>query len=271
MNKSRIANVSFKGESFTEHETRSFFEQKPTKDPQNSKDKCVGSIQFGSLNLAAENSSVNTNGELKKGEADGTVKSAGSQERLDASRPASSDKNNDSDAKLPRKNSLRVPEHVVQNGIIKEISESNKSLNNGVAVKTDPIGLDNLSMSDGESDPVYKASSSKFQALDNEDFSSDSSSGSIQRKKNLKVPTESVPPVKDFTPRGLINAGNLCFLNATLQALLSCSPFVQLLQKIQLQDIPKVFNVHCSFCDFGSISYNICFLIDILPFSFLSG
>ncbi|KAL9288706.1 Ubiquitin carboxyl-terminal hydrolase 24 [Arabidopsis thaliana] len=225
--------------SFTEHETRSFFEQKPTKDPQNSKDKCVGSIQFGSLNLAAENSSVNTNGELKKGEADGTVKSAGSQERLDASGPASSDKNNDSDAKLPRKNSLRVPEHVVQNGIIKEISESNKSLNNGVAVKTDPIGLDNLSMSDGESDPVYKASSSKFQALDNEDFSSDSSSGSIQRKKNLKVPTESVPPVKDFTPRGLINAGNLCFLNATLQALLSCSPFVQLLQKIQLQDIPK--------------------------------
>ncbi|CAE6167100.1 unnamed protein product [Arabidopsis arenosa] len=92
----------------------------------------------------------------------------------------------DSDAKLPRKLSSRVPEHVVENGIIKEISE-NKSLNNGVAVKTDPIGLDKLCMSDGESDPVYKASSSKFQALDNEDFSSDSSSGSIQRKKNQKL------------------------------------------------------------------------------------
>lgn len=256
--------------SFTEHETRSFLEQKPTKDPQNHKDKCVESIQFGSLNLVAENSSVNTNGELKKGQADGTVKSAGSQERLDASRPASSNKIDDNDAKLPRKSSSRVPEHVVENGIIKEISES-KSLNNGVAVKTDPIGLDKLCMSDGESDPVYKASSSKFQALDNEDFSSDSSSGSIQRKKNQKVPTESVPPVKDFTPRGLINAGNLCFLNATLQALLSCSPFVQLLQRIQLQDIPKVSNVHCSFSAFDCISYNICFLIVIVPFSLISG
>ncbi|XP_076960582.1 ubiquitin carboxyl-terminal hydrolase 24-like [Bidens hawaiensis] len=34
-------------------------------------------------------------------------------------------------------------------------------------------------------------------------------------------------------PRGLINSGNMCFLNATLQALLSCSPVVQLLQGIR--------------------------------------
>lgn len=237
--------------SFTEHETRSFLEQKPIKDPQNHKDKCVGSIQFGSLNLIAENSSVNTNGDLKKGQADGTVKSppSSSQKRLDASIPVSSD----NDVTLSRKYSSRVPEHVVENGTIEDVSER-KPLNNGVAVKTDPIGVDKLGMSDGESDSFYKASSSKFQALDSESFSSDSSSGSIPRKKNQMVPTESVPPVKDFTPRGLINAGNLCFLNATLQALLSCSPFVQLLQGIQLQDIPKVCNLLCSFYDFNSIS-----------------
>lgn len=44
----------------------------------------------------------------------------------------------------------------------------------------------------------------------------------------------------DLVPRGLINSGNLCFLNATLQALLSCSPFVQLLQELRMRNIPKV-------------------------------
>ncbi|KAL9675694.1 hypothetical protein QQ045_003899 [Rhodiola kirilowii] len=40
-------------------------------------------------------------------------------------------------------------------------------------------------------------------------------------------------------PRGLINSGNLCFLNATLQALLSCPPFFQLLQELKGRDVPK--------------------------------
>ncbi|KFK29672.1 hypothetical protein AALP_AA7G163700 [Arabis alpina] len=237
--------------SFTENETRSLLEQKPTKAPQNHKEKSVGGIQFGSLNLAAKNSSVNTNGELKKGQADGTVKSrpssshkedksqfAGSQKKIDASRPSSLDKVIDNDAKLPRKHSSGISERVEVNGVVKDVSER-KSLNNGVAVKTDPIGLDDFGVSDGESESLYKASSSKFQALDSGNLSSDSSSGSIPKKNILIVPPESVLPIKDFTPRGLINAGNLCFLNATLQALLSCSPFVQLLQGIQLKDIPK--------------------------------
>ncbi|KAF2584566.1 hypothetical protein F2Q70_00034186, partial [Brassica cretica] len=113
-----------------------------------------------------------------------------------------------------------------------------KPLNNGAAVKA---GLEKLCVSDGESDSLYKASSSKFQALDSEILLSGSSPACIPRKNNqMVVHTEQpAPPLKDFTPRGLINAGNLCFLNATLQALLSCSPFVQLLQGIQLQDIPK--------------------------------
>ncbi|KAK4285429.1 hypothetical protein QN277_002127 [Acacia crassicarpa] len=45
---------------------------------------------------------------------------------------------------------------------------------------------------------------------------------------------------KELLPRGLINSGrNLCFLNATLQALLSCSHFVQLLQELRTCEIPK--------------------------------
>ncbi|RAL38984.1 hypothetical protein DM860_014810 [Cuscuta australis] len=45
--------------------------------------------------------------------------------------------------------------------------------------------------------------------------------------------------IKFLQPRGLVNLGNLCFLNATLQALLSCSPFVQLLQDLRTRDIPE--------------------------------
>ncbi|CAF2242785.1 hypothetical protein BRARA_H01386 [Brassica rapa] len=259
--------------SFTEHETRSLLEQKPINPPQCHKEKSVKSIQFGSFNP------VNSaNGELKKGPADGLVKSrpssshkedkkiqsavtqksldasrpssshkedktfqyAESQKSLDASRPPSSDKINDNTAKkLSGKHSSG--EHVEENGIINEVSERNPPLNNGVAVKAaDHIGLEKLCVSDGESDSLCIASSSKFQALDTDIFPNDSSSGTtIPRKNSHMVSAESIPAMKDFTPRGLINAGNLCFLNATLQALLSCSPFVQLLQGIQLQAIPK--------------------------------
>lgn len=45
---------------------------------------------------------------------------------------------------------------------------------------------------------------------------------------------------RNLLPRGLENLGNLCFLNATLQALLSCSPFVQFLQELRARNIPKV-------------------------------
>lgn len=255
--------------SFTENETRSLLEKKPIRAPQNHKDKSVGSLQFGSLALAAESA----NGELKKGQADGSVKprpssshkedksiqSAKSQKTRDASSRADKIKNNV--AKLPSKHSSGVPELVKENGITKEVSERN-SLNNGVAVKADPIGLDKLCVSDGESDSLYKASNSKFQALDSESLSSDSSSGSIPRKnKQMVPPTESLPPIKDFTPRGLINAGNLCFLNATLQALLSCSPFVQLLQGIQLQDIPKVSPLHYSLYALILFSIFVCLIV----------
>ncbi|KAJ6704787.1 UBIQUITIN CARBOXYL-TERMINAL HYDROLASE [Salix purpurea] len=62
-----------------------------------------------------------------------------------------------------------------------------------------------------------------------------------------------LPAVKSLLPRGLINTGNLCFLNATLQALLSCSPFVELLQELRIRDIPKVgFPTLTAFAEFIS-------------------
>ncbi|XP_076947042.1 ubiquitin carboxyl-terminal hydrolase 24-like [Bidens hawaiensis] len=44
----------------------------------------------------------------------------------------------------------------------------------------------------------------------------------------------------ELLPRGLVNSGNMCFLNATLQALLACSPFVRLLQELRTRNISEI-------------------------------
>ncbi|KAL4204281.1 hypothetical protein AMTRI_Chr01g108980 [Amborella trichopoda] len=55
-----------------------------------------------------------------------------------------------------------------------------------------------------------------------------------------KLMCEPGAAMKYLQRRGLLNMGNLCFLNATLQALLSCSHFVQLLQLLKTRNFPKV-------------------------------
>lgn len=59
--------------------------------------------------------------------------------------------------------------------------------------------------------------------------------------KSLKASNGSEVVFRSLLPRGLVNLGNLCFLNATLQALLSCSPFVHLLQELKTRDITEVW------------------------------
>ncbi|CAB4309597.1 unnamed protein product [Prunus armeniaca] len=53
---------------------------------------------------------------------------------------------------------------------------------------------------------------------------------------------EAVKAASDSLPASLttLTERNLCFLNATLRALLSCSPFVQLLQELRTRKVPKV-------------------------------
>ncbi|RRT71197.1 hypothetical protein B296_00028768, partial [Ensete ventricosum] len=65
-----------------------------------------------------------------------------------------------------------------------------------------------------------------------------------------KALADKAPNVKSILPRGLINSGNLCFLNATLQALLSCSLFVKLLQDLRSQSIPEVLIIWNTFNSF---------------------
>ncbi|XP_068641965.1 ubiquitin carboxyl-terminal hydrolase 24 [Aristolochia californica] len=71
-------------------------------------------------------------------------------------------------------------------------------------------------------------------------ISADSETVQLSKEELQKVSKEKASVTKHLLPRGLINSGNLCFLNATLQALLACSPFVQLLQELRQRSIPKI-------------------------------
>ncbi|KAA8528063.1 hypothetical protein F0562_035068 [Nyssa sinensis] len=63
----------------------------------------------------------------------------------------------------------------------------------------------------------------------------------VDAKENFHKPSDGPSAtVRNLLPRGLVNFGNLCFLNATLQALLACSPFVLLLQELRTCNIPKI-------------------------------
>ncbi|KAL8099690.1 hypothetical protein AgCh_032091 [Apium graveolens] len=72
----------------------------------------------------------------------------------------------------------------------------------------------------------------------------------LQKHCAIDGPTQKV---EDLRPRGLINSGNLCFLNATLQALLSCSQLVKLLLELRNRSISKVgYPTLAAFLDFVS-------------------
>ncbi|CAI9289458.1 unnamed protein product [Lactuca saligna] len=63
----------------------------------------------------------------------------------------------------------------------------------------------------------------------------------INPKNNLITASNGLhKAATELLPRGLVNSGNLCFLNSTLQALLACSPFVHLLQELRTRNIPEI-------------------------------
>ncbi|CAN6561823.1 unnamed protein product [Malus baccata var. baccata] len=100
---------------------------------------------------------------------------------------------------------------------------------NGVKeVTTDNVNSTSLPLSKDEG-----GLSNQFSSAD--DLSVSKTKGELQKASNAPVTVSKI-----LLPRGLINSGNLCFLNATLQALLSCSPFVQLLWDLRTLEVPKV-------------------------------
>ncbi|XP_052211291.1 ubiquitin carboxyl-terminal hydrolase 24 [Diospyros lotus] len=111
----------------------------------------------------------------------------------------------------------------------------------------DSVDLTSVHVSESETGPANQLPVSKLKTHDGGpsrevNLNGTSSAAAVAALEEViqKASNGPVTAVKDLLPRGLINSGNLCFLNATLQALLSCSPFIQLLQGLRTSNIPKV-------------------------------
>lgn len=221
--------------SFTEDETKSLLgKQSPGK-----VEKPVEKIElrFGSLNFGTG---------ITFGNFDTTLNTQLASANGNVTSQSNSSVMKEKDVKVAKKGDgvLGSPR---ENGSIGNSSHGS-SLSNGVDVlKTESIDLTSLHLSEKEDGPASPLQSSSFHVLDSEgikdgdhDGTSNDSSIHVRKEDVWKATDGPLPAVQSLLPRGLINTGNLCFLNATLQALLSCSPFVQLLQELRIRDIPKV-------------------------------
>lgn len=221
--------------SFTEDETKSLLgKQSPGKveKPVEKIELRFGSLNFGTgITFGNFDTTLNTQLASANGNVTSQSKSSVMKEK---------------DVKVAKKGDgvLGSPR---ENGSIGN-SNHGSSLSNGVDVlKTESIDLTSLHLSEKEDGPASPLQSSSFHVLDSEgikdgdhDGTTNDSSIHVRKEDVWKANDGPLPAVKSLLPRGLINTGNLCFLNATLQALLSCSPFVQLLQELRIRDIPKV-------------------------------
>ncbi|XP_050134808.1 ubiquitin carboxyl-terminal hydrolase 24-like [Malus sylvestris] len=216
--------------SFSEDETRSLLvKQSPVK-AEKPVEKNV--LQFGSINFVSAKSSVQFNGE-----------SSGQKSSLKAPtklQPLSSLKQDEVkavkavDGNLPASSATPA-----ENGCTDNYVNCSAHSNGVKEVTTDNVNLTSLPLSKEEGGLSNQFSSLELQNREQngsvDDLSVSKIKGELQKTSNAPVTVS-----KSLLPRGLINSGNLCFLNATLQALLSCSPFVQLLQELRTLEVPKV-------------------------------
>ncbi|KAJ9179597.1 hypothetical protein P3X46_011367 [Hevea brasiliensis] len=237
--------------SFTEDETRSWLQKPSSENDEKPVEK--KELQFGSLSFATGITFGDFNSESSR-----QLGSANGKASFQTTNPLKKEK----DVKIAQKvhDLLVVQGSPKQNGSIDNFTHGN-TLNNGVKdFKMESVDLTSLHLSKREDSSRNQSQSSSFDVLDCEGLN-DGNSGDTDndplvhvKREDFQKPTDGPgAAVKSLLPRGLINQGNLCFLNASLQALLSCSPFVQLLQDLRIRNIPKVgFPTLTAFAEFVS-------------------
>ncbi|XP_038711944.1 ubiquitin carboxyl-terminal hydrolase 24-like isoform X2 [Tripterygium wilfordii] len=232
--------------SFTEDETRSW-QQKPSSG-NDEKPREKKELQFGSLDFASEISSSDLNYDSKKQlvHANGAIDFEPTKALFEDGKVSTEDLENDH---LPG-----LFETLKLNGNVDSCIHT--SLIDGIG---DRFDSNSLSPSQIESSEPNHSQSSKFHVLDGEKMEDSDHNGTMDGSrvplaKGIRKETNGLDAaVRSLLPHGLINSGNLCFLNATLQALLSCTPFVELLQEIRAHNIPKVgYPTITAFADFIS-------------------
>ncbi|XP_068343209.1 ubiquitin carboxyl-terminal hydrolase 24-like isoform X1 [Pyrus communis] len=220
--------------SFSEDETRSLLlKQSPVKGLKAEKPVEKNVLQFGSINFVTAKPSVQVNGESSRQKS--SLKAPTKLQPL-----SSLNKQDEVKAVKALDGNLRVSSATPAENGCTDNSVNCSAHSNGVKeVTTDNVNLTSLPLSKDEGVLSNQFSSLELQNREQngsvDDLSVSKIKGELQKASNAPVTVS-----KSLLPRGLINSGNLCFLNATLQALLSCSPFVQLLQELRTLEVPKV-------------------------------
>ncbi|XP_061353053.1 ubiquitin carboxyl-terminal hydrolase 24 isoform X2 [Gastrolobium bilobum] len=221
--------------SFTEDETRSLLLKQSSGRSEKPVEK--NQLQFGSLNSVTVESSNLLN----------------SSKAPNSAPPSDSQKCNGVNSVSVSDNLPGGSETLKENGSITNFSLSPSSI---IGVKEDNVSSVTFLDEDGPSNKFTNLSldASEAESLQHvlKTGTADDSSSKLPDQNSRKAPNgHVVMHVKDLLPRGLFNSGNLCFLNATLQALLSCSPFIHLLQELRTRSIPKVgFPTLTAFAEF---------------------
>uniref|UniRef100_A0A0D9X2I0 Peptidase C19 ubiquitin carboxyl-terminal hydrolase domain-containing protein n=1 Tax=Leersia perrieri TaxID=77586 RepID=A0A0D9X2I0_9ORYZ len=221
--------------SFTEAETKSLNGQHNANKPQELSEIQFGTLNFSALSLPKTTSSV----------TQGTVypaKLIAGQEKIIAKDNACSNKKETASSTLPN------GKPVMFNGF--PTANANVSPNNGFIENNQKAGaalppsMHTKNVNSSAPLPVPAADHSLVPDLTENGGPAHTTSVAAPVADQVDEVLTSVN-TKDFQnkpllPHGLRNTGNICFLNASLQALISCLPFVQLLQNLRRQNIPKV-------------------------------
>ncbi|KAK1278598.1 Ubiquitin carboxyl-terminal hydrolase 24 [Acorus gramineus] len=206
-------------------------------------------FQFGTLDFEAVSSSIKQGGELKQ--SDLSIKA----KAIQARKPVKDDSSCKNGKPRVGVDSPKVPRHAQSNGRVNHCTTFSDGLSGKSDSEKDSVDVSKVSISsENRTVNVEPQTSPKLNKFDNGKAKDSSPSATGDSSEIEDADWQTVVNSKDYVqiisgnegasakslcPRGLINSGNLCFLNATLQALLSCSPFVQFLQDLRSCSIPK--------------------------------
>ncbi|XP_028789899.1 ubiquitin carboxyl-terminal hydrolase 24 isoform X2 [Neltuma alba] len=244
--------------SFSEDETRSLLLKQTS--GGNKKPVQKNQLQFGSLNFSTEGSSVDNTGESSKLPKSTKVPDSAltsDSHECDEANKVSTVRDNLPAVSLKISESIPPSDSHKRNGVnnvniinnnlpgISGTIKENGSIDNVFIGPTHRVDVNEVkkenfshTMPSDLDGPINQFASLKLDDSEIGSLKHVDENGSLDQDPKI-ASNGHVTSSKELLPRGLINSGNLCFLNASVQALLSCSHFVQLLQELRTRKIPK--------------------------------
>ncbi|WVZ66949.1 hypothetical protein U9M48_016101 [Paspalum notatum var. saurae] len=233
--------------SFTEDETK-LFQGQPLKSPTKSATKTweLPEIQFGSLNFSVLNLQKEAS-PIAKGVVLPAKSADGENNVIIRKENVCNNKKEAVGSSLPNGGPVlangRPPVNVpANNGVLESVKKTEAAVPPVVPLKNISNPTPHA-VSEVHGDAIISTQSRKS---DKEKEITENGSPAVDTpiaaaaEETVTTSNKNASQNTPLLPHGLRNTGNICFLNATLQALLSCSPFVQLLQDLRNRNIPKV-------------------------------